>query len=374
MTEVVTSAKGRILQLLGPSAGGVRRHVVHLASSLEQRGWEVDLAGPVGVLEGLSPLDHVVDLPSRADPLALARSWRALRRAVAGVDLVHAHGLKAGWLASSLRPRLPLVVTVHNLVLPEVVGRFAPALQLLEAALLTRADVVIAVSGQIGRRFSGLSGAGRIQVVAPTSPLSRARRPADEVRAGLGVSEGERLIVSIGRLHAQKGFDLLVEAMAELYQHWPEVRLAIVGAGPAEGELRRQVSALGLDDIVTLVGPRTGAADELAAADVMVLASRWEGWPLVVAEAVALGTPVVATAVGGVPDMIVNGVTGRLVDPGDPVALAGAIEATLADPVAARHRAFAARDRLEICYPPDGLIGAVERAYAAAFVVDRARR
>lgn len=359
-------ARPRVLQVLGPSTGGIRRHVAHLAAGLEQRGWDVEVAGPAGVLEGLAPLHHVVDVPAGTDLPALVRSRRGLRRAAVDVDVVHAHGLKAGWLAVSLRPRPPVVVTVHNLVLAEVVGRAAPGLRVVEAALPARADVLIAVSDEIARRFTGASGAGRIEVVAPASPPPRAERERAQVRAELGVDEGQHLIVSAGRLHAQKGFDLLLEAMAELHRHRPQARLAIVGEGPAEAGLRRQVATLGLDDLVVLAGPRAHALDELAAADVVVLASRWEGWPLVVAEAVALGTPVVATAVGGVPDVVVDGLTGRLVPPGVPAALARAIEATLADPLTARRRADAARRRLEQRYPPEGLIAAVEAAYGVA--------
>ncbi len=356
---------GRVLQFLGPSTGGIRRHVVHLAAGLEQRGWDAEVAGPAGVLGGLEPLDHVVDVPAGADALALARARRALRRATAGVDVVHAHGLKAGWLATWLRPRPPLVITVHNLVLPEV-GRAGPALRALEAALPARAEVVVAVSGEIARRFSGVVGADRVRVVAPTSPLPRPNRSVGQVRAGLGVAEGQHLIVSVGRLHPQKGFDLLVEAMACLHRSRPDARLAIVGEGPQEADLRRQVAGLALDDVVVLSGPSACAADELAAADVVVLASRWEGWPLVVAEAVALGTPVVATAVGGVPDVVVDGVTGRLVAPGRPAALARALEATLADLPGARRWADGARRRLEVRYRPDTLVEAVEAAYVAA--------
>ncbi|MDP9453598.1 MAG: glycosyltransferase family 4 protein [Actinomycetota bacterium] len=357
--------EGRVLQLLGPSSGGIRRHVAHLAERLQARSWDVTVGGPAGVLDGLAPLDHEVDVPSGADAGALVRSARSLRAAVAGVDLVHAHGLKAGWLASSLRPRPPLVVTVHNLVLPEV-GAVAPVLQALEAGLPARADAVIAVSRQIARRFSGARGAGRITVVAPASPPPRAGCDREAVRARLGVEPGEELVVGVGRLHPQKGFDVLVEAMAELDRRRPRVRLALVGAGPAEGELRRQVVSLGLGEVVTLVGASPCAADELGAADVMALASRWEGWPLVVAEAVALGTPVVATAVGGVPEVVVDGVTGRLVVPGCPAALADGLEAVLADPAGARRRAEAARRYLQARFPPAALVGGVEEAYALA--------
>ena len=116
-----------ILQVLGPSTGGIRRHVGALAAALAARGWRVVLAGPAGVMDGIRPLDEVVAIPSNLSPGHLATAWRQLRRVLGGVDLVHAHGLKAGWLAvmgaRTRRHRPPVVVTVHNIILDETTGR-----------------------------------------------------------------------------------------------------------------------------------------------------------------------------------------------------------------------------------------------------------
>ncbi|MDP8986790.1 MAG: glycosyltransferase family 4 protein, partial [Actinomycetota bacterium] len=118
-----------MLQLLGPSTGGIRRHVAHLTEALRRRGWQVRTAGPVGVLDGLAALDHAVEVPAAFDPVAARRARRQLALVAGDAALVHAHGLKAGWLAASLRRRPPLVVTVHNLVLAEVAGPEAWLLQ-----------------------------------------------------------------------------------------------------------------------------------------------------------------------------------------------------------------------------------------------------
>jgi len=126
---------GRVLQLLGPSTGGIRRHVVTLTAELRRRGWEVAVAGPAGVLDGVGELDAVVDVPAGSSAVQALRARRQLAPLLRGADLVHAHGLKAGWVAGSLRSRPPLVVTVHNLVLDEAAGPSAPVLRVMEGML-----------------------------------------------------------------------------------------------------------------------------------------------------------------------------------------------------------------------------------------------
>lgn len=363
MIPLTRSLPGRVLLFLGPSTGGIRRHVAHLGEQLRSRGWAVEVAGPEGVLDGLGPLDHVVDVPAGAAPRAAMAARAALAPLVRGVDVVHAHGLKAGWLAASLGRRPPLVVTVHNLVLDEGAGAAAPLLRTLEGRLLARTDATLAVSTEIARAFTGLPGAGRTRVVAPTSPVPVAGRPPAEVRAQLGVGPGQHLVVSVARLHVQKGLDTLLDAAAILVGRGAGIRVAIVGQGPLDGELRRRAHELGLDDVVCFAGPSSCPADEMTAADVVVLPSRWEGWPLVLYEAMRLGCPVVATAVGGVPDMVSDGVTGRLVAVEDPAALADAIEAVVSDPAGAARRARAATRLLDERYRPAELVERVEATY-----------
>ncbi|HEV2808895.1 MAG TPA: glycosyltransferase family 4 protein [Acidimicrobiales bacterium] len=354
---------GSVLALLGPSTGGIRRHVVELATRLRQRGWSVEIAGPHGVLEEPEVLDHCVDVPSPLGPARLVAARRALTSAAAGAQLIHAHGLKAGWLAASLRSRSPLVVTLHNVVLPEVAGAAAPVLHRLELALPARCDATVAVSNEMARRLVGVPGGGRVTVVAPVAPTPRVRVPAGQARASVGARPGQPLVVSVGRLHPQKGHDTLIDAAGILARRRPEVRVVIVGDGPSHDSLARRVQRLGLEEVVALVGSRPSGADTLAAADVVALASRWEGWPLVVAEAIQLGRPVVATAVGGIPEMVEDGVSGWLVPPGSPDALALSLEAALADPGLAMGRAEAARTRFNERYDADNLVERVESVY-----------
>ena len=319
---------GRVLELLGPSTGGIRRHVAYLAEQLRQHGWEVAIAGPAGVLDGL---DHVVPVPGGADPVAVVRVRRMLRRLVADFDVVHAHGLKAGWIASLVPARPPLVVSIHNLVLDEVAGRTAPALRWLEGRLIRRADATIAVSREVAHRFDGLPGADRIRVIPPAGPPPAPRRDRATVRAELGLGPGDELVVTAARLHPQKGLGDLLDAAARVAASRPQARWYVFGEGPQRGELEAAVGARDLGDIVHLAGPRPDVDSELAAADVVAVTSRWESGPLVVLEALALGRPVVSTRVGLAPDVIGPG-QGTVVDVGDGVALGDAVCALLAHP------------------------------------------
>jgi glycosyltransferase involved in cell wall biosynthesis len=352
-----------VLQLLGPSTGGIRRHVATLARALDERGWRPAVAGPAGVMEGLGPQEAVVPIPSGLSPTAIARSHRALRPWAAGSSLVHAHGLKAGLLASAVRHRGPLVVTVHNLVIDESAGRAAGALRRLEARLPRRADRVIAVSQQIADRFAGLPGAERVSVVAPAADPPVVRRSRAEVRAGLGVAPDAPLVVCVARLHPQKDLPTFLRAMDVLRARVPAVRAALVGEGPERPALIDLLDELGLRDVVVLAGRSANAPDEMAAADVVALSSRWEGNPITLAEAMQLEVPVAATAVGAVPELVEDGVTGRLVAPGDPAALGDACAALLADLSAAATMAVEGRARAERLLGCDALVAAVENVY-----------
>ncbi|MFP3900577.1 MAG: glycosyltransferase [Acidimicrobiia bacterium] len=353
----------RVLQLLGPSAGGIRRHVATLAGALRERGWDPVVAGPAGVMSGLGPQDAVVPVPAGIAPAGVVRSRRALLPLAAAATLVHAHGLKAGLIASTVRRPGPLVVTVHNLVIDESAGRAAGPLRLLEARLPRRADRVIAVSQEVADRFAGLPGADRVSVIAPAADPPAVHRPRAEVRAGLGVSPDAPLVVCVARLHPQKDVPTFLRAVDALRARIPGLRAALVGDGPERGAVEGLVDALGLGDVVVLAGRSPNAADEMAAADVVALSSRWEGNPITLAEAMQLGVPVAATAVGAVPDLVEDGATGRLVAPGDPAALAAACEALLRDRAGAATMAGAGRGRAATLLGRDALVAAVEDVY-----------
>ena len=359
-------AAGRVLQLLGPSAGGIRRHVATLSGMLTTRGWRVEIAGPPGVMDGLAVQQHTVAVPGGSSPAGAWAARRSLRALAERFDLIHAHGLKAGWVAASLRRHPPLVVTIHNVVLEEAAGRRAGGLRVLERLLPARTDALVAVSSEIARRFVGAPGADRVVVIAPVGPPLEPVRPRAEVRAGLAVGPDEPLVVTAtARLHPQKDLVTFLRAMAAVRHTHPAARAAIVGDGPQRSELEAEAEALGLGDAVRFTGWVPNFADLLVAADVVVVSSLWEGAPIALAEAMRLGRPVVATAVGAIPEVVVDRETGRLVPARDAVALAEAIGAALDDPGEAARMAEAGRDRVAELLDPDLLVSAVEEVYRA---------
>jgi glycosyltransferase involved in cell wall biosynthesis len=288
------------------------------------------------------------DRPSVRDGLAVLRLRRLLSRDQP--DVVHAHGLRAGALAAlaltlATRPSraaLPLVVTVHNA--PPSAGSTAAVYRGLQSLAARSASIVLCVSGDLEDRMrqAGARDVRRALVPpwTPDDPAPTAASP-DDLRRELGA--GERpLILAAGRLAPQKGLDVLIEAARGWQDLSPVPLLAIAGAGPLQAELT--AAAEPLASSVVLLGQRADVPSLLAAADLFVLPSRWEGQPLILQEALRAGRPIVATRSGGTPEL--TGEDGALlVPPDDPAALTAAVRQVLTDPAQATRLAEAARDR-----------------------------
>jgi glycosyltransferase involved in cell wall biosynthesis len=180
------------------------------------------------------------------------------------------------------------------------------------------------------------------------------------VRAELGLDEEQKLIVSVARLAPQKSLDVMLRAMTLLA---PETVLALLGEGPLRRELETLSRSAGLNDRVRFIGFRADASDWLAAADVFCLSSIWEGIPLSAQEAILLGTPVVATDVGGMRELISNKVSGRLVPPTDPHALAAALGDVLADPERAGEYARSALRTVKEVFSTARMLDRLRSAY-----------
>ena len=356
-------AEPRVLQVLGPSAGGIRAHVGQLARSLDAKGWVVEVAGPAGVMGDAGRQHHSLPVPGTPG-LAALRSRRQLRSLAARFDLVHAHGLKAGWLAATMgRHAPPVVLTVHNLVLDEVAGVMAAPLRVAEGRLPSRVARTIAVSQAIADRFGGPS--SRIRVIAPAAPRVVIQRSAADIRAELGVGDAP-FVVSVARLHPQKDIPTLLAATRFLLEKQPRVRVAIVGDGPLAAELAAEVRERRLEKTVLLTGRREDAVDLMAAGDVVVVSSRWEGSPIVVVEALKLGRPLVSTPVGTVPEVVTSGETGVLVPVGDAEAMSAALAQVLADPAWAKRLGDAGQARARELYDPERLVAEVSDVYREA--------
>lgn len=323
----------RIALVLGTSGGGVGRHVAALAAGLVGAGHDVLVVGPAATEETFGFVAagatfrawEVHDRPQPTDLVAVSQ----LRGLLGGADVAHAHGLRAGGLAvlalRTLRaPRAPLVVTLHNALLAG--GAVALAYRALERLVARGAAVVLGVSADLEQRMRELGARQVAHAVVPAPVLGRSTRDRVDTRTELSVTGP--LVVTVGRLAEQKGLPLLLDAAALLAQRSPAPLFAIAGDGPMEDALRRRIADEGLP--VRLLGRRDDVADLLAAADVVVVPSSWEGQPLVVQEALRAGAPLVATAVGGIPDLV--GDAAVLVPYGDPTSLADAIGALLDDP------------------------------------------
>jgi glycosyltransferase involved in cell wall biosynthesis len=249
-------------------------------------------------------------------------------------------------------------------VLDEVASWRAPLLRRLEGRLARRVDAVIATSPAVAAGLGGDVAA----IVNPFGPAPTAMRDRDALRRAWGVPVEAPVVAAVGRLHPQKGLDVLLDAVALVAARVPSVQVVLAGEGPLEHHLRRRIADESLAGRVRLVGPTPDPGSALAAADVVVVPSVWESGPLVVTEALGLGRPVVATPVGFVPELIVDGVTGRLVAPRDACALAGAIVDLLDEPERAAAMAAAGRRRLAAWEDRDGAVAAVVAVY------DRVRR
>jgi glycosyltransferase involved in cell wall biosynthesis len=347
----------RITEVLATSTGGVGTHVRSVLPALRAAGADLRVCGPRATEElfGFTTTGAAfgeVGISSGLAPAADLRAVRALRRAAAGSDLVHAHGLRAG-LVAALAGRRPLVLTLHNAA-PPGGGLRRRVLDAAERATVRAADVVLAASADLAATATAL-GARDVRV-APVSapPLPPPTRTRDEVRAELGLDDGRTLVLAVGRLHPQKGYDVLLDALGRGVAGDPLV--AIAGDGPLHDALAARITAAALP--VTLLGRRSDVADLLAAADVVVLPSAWEARSLTAQEALRAGVPLVAAAVGGLPDLV--GDAAVLVPAGDATALADALAGLLADP--ARRADLAARGRRRAAGWPD------EAATAAGLV------
>jgi len=283
---------------------------------------------------------------SGLDPVADSRAVVQLRRATAGADLVHAHGLRAGLVAAAAR-RLsgerarPLVLTLHN-ALQGSSGARQRLMRAVEGLTVRGADLVLAVSSDLADNARRL-GARDVRVVpALAPPRPPAARTRAEVREELGMDEGRPLVVAIGRLHPQKGYDVLFDAVARWEREgrlMPAPLVAIAGDGPLEAELAERIRAERLP--ILLLGRRSDVADLLGAADACVLPSRWEGSPFTAQEALRAGTPLISTRAGGIPELV--GTAAELVPVGDAGALAEAVVRVLDNPARAAELAEAGR-------------------------------
>ncbi|HZQ16582.1 MAG TPA: glycosyltransferase [Gaiellaceae bacterium] len=336
--------------------GGSERLTVRYAAGLKARGHDVAIAYSVKNLqlamveEAEIPVFKVASwLPQRST----AHEWvRDLRRVVREFqpDVVHAQSVATAALARFVAPRTPLLVMIHG-----VSRRDEPLASLALRLLRTK---VTAVSDPTAVGLSRFPWSPTVEVLHTGVDTGSLR--ADAARLGPVELVGSPRLCCVARHMPEKGIDVLLHATARLVERLPDVGLTLVGDGL---DLKAHVSLaeeLGLAGRVLVTGGVPNAAPYLAAADVVVLPSRREGLPVVALEALALGRPLVATAVGGTPSVCIEGETGWLVRPEDPAALADRIQECVESPEEAARRAGAGRELIEREFSTEHMLDRLE--------------
>ena len=367
-----TTWHGSVALVLGSSTGGVGQHVASLTRGLIAAGCRVLVCGPVAADElfGFSAAGAQfapVEIPATPGPQD-SGAVRALRRAVTGgeIDVVHAHGLRAAFVASLARPPVPLVVTWHNAVLAR--GLRGQASALVERIVARAATLTLGASEDLVERAASL-GARNARLGAVAAPaLAPPKRSRAAVRAEFRLTPDTPLILSVGRLHPQKRYDVLVEAAARWRDLTPAPMVVVAGSGPSYMVLAQRASELHAK--LYLLGHRKDVPDLLAGADLAVITSDWEARQLFAQEALNAGVPLVSTAVGGLPGLV--GDAAVLIPPGDVDALDTAVRGLLTDP--AKRADYAARGPRQAATWPneEDTVADVLAAYASVTATARA--
>ena len=344
----------RVLWLIkGLGPGGAEQLLVSMAGARDRAVAEVDVAYLLPWKDALEPA--LTEAGVRVTCLGVTNErdprWALrLRRLMAErrYDIVHVHSpyvagvvrLVARSFAPGKRPRI--VTTEHN-----VWATFALPTRVLNAVTSPLDDATLAVSQQVRDSMPGWKRRHTEVVVhgVDVAAVREAKRARAEMRAALGLEPGEIVIGTIANYREQKDYPTLLAAAADVIGRGLPVRFVAVGQGPLHDEIHARHAALELGDRFLLLGHRPDAVRVLAACDVFCLASKWEGLPVALMEALVLGLPVVATAVGGVAEAVGDGREALLVAPGRPRELADALARVVTDESLRASLASAASER-----------------------------
>ena len=320
--------------------GGAETYVKQMAPRLLQAGYAIRvitfMSGGTLVAELRNSGVTVIELglKNKFDWKAMIRLsslWRADRP-----DLVHTHLYHAGIIGRIVAKVMGIrTVVVHQHGAERARSTVRSRIDRLTSPLVSRYVVTCRAVADLLQQREGISGMKIVIIYNGIECLEPISPKPDK-------SHQERLssiptIISVGRLSPEKGHNTLLEAMALLHTHQTQARLVLVGEGGSQIFLTERIKELNLNGFVHMLGTRRDVAELLANADIFALPSDWEGVSIALLEAMAAGLPVVATAVGGTPEVVIDGINGLLVPPHDPEALAGALSRLLIDPDLRQH-------------------------------------
>ena len=291
-------------------------------------------------------------------------AWRPLVSVLRdGVDVVHAHMFGSNVWGTVLGRLSGVPVVVAHEHTWSFQGR--PLRRFLDRELVARwADVFVAVSGEDRRKMIEVEGVDPAKIrLIPNGIPSPANGAVADVRAELGIESGVPVLGVVCELRAQKALEVLFEAAALLLAEFPTLKVLVAGDGPERARLEEGARRLGVANTVLFLGIRRDVPAVLAAVDVAVLSSDYEGSPLSVMEYMAAAKPVVSTRVGGVPELVKEDVHGLLVEPRDPEALAEAVTRLLRDPALAKRLGAEGRQRQQREFSLEAMVRRIEDLY-----------
>jgi glycosyltransferase involved in cell wall biosynthesis len=364
----------RVLQVITSlERGGAENHLLALLTHADRDAFDFETAALSGegelvrVFRDAGIQVHLLEARSRFDPFALRRLVRLLR--AGRYDIVHSHLFRAdifaGLAVGQLGEHAPLLVsTRHN------DDRFFlnPFVGIAHYMISSRQDLIIAISDHIAR-FTvsrGVRYPARVRRVyhgMEPNVTEALERDGQLIRAELGLGPQDFLVGNVGRLALQKGQRHLILAMPLLLERVPRAHAVIAGRGDLEDYLRDLSVEVGVADRVHVLGPRRDVPALMHAIDVFAMPSIWEGFGLVLLEAMSAGRPIVASRVATIPEIVLDGETGVLVPAGDPVALAEALAGLAHDSERARRYGEAGRERLRTQFSIDKMVGDTELLY-----------
>ncbi len=367
------TVRPRVLHIITSLAvGGAQRHLLRLITGLSDE-YDCDLIyfKDDDLLPEFASVARNVTHLGLGGRFAPFRLWSLLRHIRRGrYTLVHTHLLKAdfwGALAARLS-RVPVISSKHNaeaILQNPAVGALHGLISLLDHRIIALSSAVAEYMAHTGR----VTGPRLVVIHYGLDPAPPAVSDSPDVRLELAISTGAPLALCLARLDPQKDHPTLLRAWDRVVSARPEARLLLAGDTQLGGDayvdsLHGLVNSLGLDGSVHFLGLRRDPSDLLAAADLLVMSSRWEGLGLVFLEAMNAALPVVATAVGGVPEIVREGDTGLLVEPGDPEALSDAILRLIDDPKLAVRLGKSGRRRLERDFTAAAMVRSTLGLYA----------
>ncbi|HRZ87025.1 MAG TPA: glycosyltransferase [bacterium] len=360
-----------LLLALNSSVGGTEKMVLELAAGLDRSRFEPCICTLVGdgtlvreaIRRGMPAYD--LEMSGPLDIRILPKLLRLLRErdiAVLHTFLYHANIL--GRLLGRYA-KIPVIISTQRSTDPwrtwyhRLADRWTAG---LADAIISNSqsgkERLTAVERIAGEKISVVRNGIRLDVDA-------ALRRGAEVRQLRGIGSGDIIIGTVANLKEAKGLETLIDAVAILQNDMPDARAMIVGHGPLLHRLRARVRRRGMTNRIIFAGLQADAVGYCAAFDLYVQPSRWEGTPVALMEAMALGKPVIASAVGGIPEIVADGKDGMLVPAGRPDELSAAIAALINDPARAAALGKSAREKMEREFTVKRMVHETERIYDA---------